>query len=379
MRSSGGKAVAVRPQEISPTKRRRQLSSSQFDGHVQNNQSVGLKTSDSGRNSRKTSGPRNSRKTSDSGRNKHSSSSDDEFIRSENRGDGTVDPKTPQRKARIQTSLMDYIRNNMKPLDRNAYQHELSCEFSSLHLSELSQRWFKTIFSCTGVDHAVYGSEDNFKRAVQLQLKMIDRQLKNEDRFICPNPIQNIWRWTKLIEPHDVKVVIVGQDPYHSEEQGISLADGLAFSVNPEYWKITKVLPPSLVNIFKSSGTDGSQTGGDLSDWCKQGVLLLNTVLTCVKGEANSHSAIGWQWLTDRVITNLAAEHYSRGGDRLVFMLWGNQAKSKEALIDKSSHIIIKTCHPSPLAAYRGDWFKEKCFQRANAYLTFLNKKPISW
>lgn len=163
-----------------------------------------------------------------------------------------------------------------------------------------------------------------------------------------------------------VKVVILGQDPYHGPGQ----AHGLAFSVQEGVSK-----PPSLVNIFKELKEDvGSPipNHGNLTTWAKQGVLLLNTVLTVREGEANSHKGKGWETFTDRVITALSDRE-----DPVVFIFWGAPAAKKESLIAEH-HYIIKSAHPSPLSATRG-FFGSRPFSRTNHILRSLGKKPVDW
>jgi uracil-DNA glycosylase len=165
----------------------------------------------------------------------------------------------------------------------------------------------------------------------------------------------------------DVKVVILGQDPYHNPGQAM----GLSFSV-PDGIKI----PPSLSNIFKElkadTGTSIPPTG-NLTPWAQQGVLLLNAVLTVRENEPASHSKIGWMNFTDDVI-----KHLSDQKSRLVFILWGNFAIQKQILIDATKHKILKAAHPSPLSAYNG-FFGCKHFSATNDYLVSHNKTPINW
>lgn len=165
----------------------------------------------------------------------------------------------------------------------------------------------------------------------------------------------------------DVKVVIIGQDPYH----GFGQANGLCFSVKPGI-----KCPPSLVNIYKALEIDlgiKPTTCGDLRGWAKQGVLLLNTVLTVREGEPQSHSKIGWQRFTDSVIRLL-----NKREDPMVFILWGGPAQKKKLLIDTNKHLVLESVHPSPLSAYHG-FFECRHFSKANAFLEKNNKKPINW
>ena len=166
---------------------------------------------------------------------------------------------------------------------------------------------------------------------------------------------------------HDVKVVILGQDPYHDVGQ----ANGLCFSVNDGIQ-----FPPSLRNIFKEIESDiGTPIpqSGDLSRWAKQGVLLLNATLTVEAHRAGSHQRRGWEQFTDSVITHLAAHR-----DNLVFILWGSYAIGKGAFIDRSRHLVLTSVHPSPLSAHRG-FFGNHHFSRTNQYLIEHGKTPIEW
>ncbi len=177
-----------------------------------------------------------------------------------------------------------------------------------------------------------------------------------------------VFRALALTPFHRVKVVILGQDPYHGEGQ----ADGLAFSV-PD--GITR--PPSLRNIFKEvardTGRQEENPSTDLSRWADQGVLLLNTVLTVEKGCAASHTRIGWQAITDGLIRAV-----SDGEAGVVFMLWGGYARGKKNLIDAQRHLILEAPHPSPLSAHRG-FIGCGHFTEANRFLRSQKKEPITW
>ncbi|MCF6456949.1 uracil-DNA glycosylase [Pseudoalteromonas sp. MMG024] len=166
----------------------------------------------------------------------------------------------------------------------------------------------------------------------------------------------------------DVKVVILGQDPYHGPDQ----AHGLAFSVKPGV-----KAPPSLANMYKELATDIDgftiPNHGYLQAWAEQGVLLLNTVLTVEQGQAHSHKKLGWETFTDRVIAALN-EH----GDGIVFLLWGSHAQKKGRHIDTTKHVVFNGPHPSPLSAYRG-FFGCKHFSKANDALIAMGKTPINW
>ena len=165
-----------------------------------------------------------------------------------------------------------------------------------------------------------------------------------------------------------VKVVIIGQDPYH----GLGQANGLCFSVNDGV-----AFPPSLNNIFKEVQTDLDipfPKTGNLERWANQGVLLLNATLTVRENEAGSHQKQGWEVFTDAVIQKISDEK-----ENVVFLLWGGFAKKKGAKVNRSKHCVLETGHPSPLSANRGFWFGNKHFSQTNDYLSKLGKKEIKW
>ena len=191
------------------------------------------------------------------------------------------------------------------------------------------------------------------------------RQEKASGKVIYP-PGSQIFRAFDLTPVQDVKVVILGQDPYHGPGQ----AHGLSFSVPSGV-----PAPPSLKNIFKEIETDlGVRMSGhpNLESWARQGVLLLNAVLTVRAAEAASHSRIGWQEFTDAVI-----KYISDNCEGVVFMLWGNFARGKSELIDRSRHCVLEAAHPSPLA--RGAFFGCRHFSQANNYLLSTSRTPINW
>ena len=191
------------------------------------------------------------------------------------------------------------------------------------------------------------------------------RNEKAAGKVIYP-PGSQIFRAFDLTPVQNVKVVILGQDPYHGPGQ----AHGLSFSVPQGV-----PAPPSLKNIFKEIETDlGVRMSGhpNLESWARQGVLLLNAVLTVRAAEAASHSRIGWQEFTDSVI-----KYISDNCEGVVFMLWGNFARGKSELIDRSKHCVLEAAHPSPLA--RGAFFGCRHFSQANAYLTSTSRTPINW
>ena len=191
-------------------------------------------------------------------------------------------------------------------------------------------------------------------------------QKRREEVSVFPEE-KNVFRALELTPFESVKVVILGQDPYH----GFGQAHGLSFSVQKGI-----PLPPSLRNIYKELQEDlGGElpTEGDLSHWAKQGVLLLNTVLTVEEGNANSHKGKGWERLTNRLIESLNELKHP-----VIFILWGKPAQDKEKLITNLNHVILKAPHPSPLSAYRG-FFGSKPFSRINDILIQQGQIPIRW
>lgn len=177
----------------------------------------------------------------------------------------------------------------------------------------------------------------------------------------------DIFKSLKLTEYEDTRVVILGQDPYHDDNQ----ANGLAFSVNDGI-----KLPPSLVNIYKEIESEYQckvNRRGNLEYLARQGVLLLNTVLTVRAHNANSHKDMGWEIFTDKIIEKLNERE-----DPVIFVLWGNNAIKKEKLINKERHYVLTAAHPSPLSAYRG-FFGCNHFKKINEILRYLNKEEIKW
>lgn len=207
---------------------------------------------------------------------------------------------------------------------------------------------------------------EEFGKPYMAELFAYLKEEKKKGKIVYPseNHILEAFRLT----PFDkVKVVILGQDPYHGKGQ----AHGLCFSVN----KNIKI-PPSLVNIFKELKDDMNveiPTHGCLESWAKQGVLLLNTVLTVEDGKAGSHHKKGWEKFTDKVIEVLNKEK-----EHLVFILWGSPAHKKASHVDESKHLCLKSVHPSPLSVYRG-FMGSKPFSQTNAYLRKNNLPEIDW
>lgn len=214
------------------------------------------------------------------------------------------------------------------------------------------------------------GLSEQTKKVVQLGLidDLFDflNQQEHLHKQIYP-PKDLIFRAFQMVPFNEYKVVILGQDPYHSPGQ----ANGLAFSVNKGH-----KIPPSLLNIYKELHTDVGMeipTHGDLSSWAKQGVLLLNSVLTVEESTPGAHQNKGWEKFTDQVIISLNKELSG-----LVFLLWGNYAKTKKRFIDPQKHLVLEANHPSPLSAYRG-FFNCKHFSKTNQYLLSKNNKAINW
>ena len=191
-------------------------------------------------------------------------------------------------------------------------------------------------------------------------------ELSRSNQNIFPKR-DDVFKGLNIVDPDLVKVVILGQDPYHRFKQ----ANGLAFSVPAGV-----SIPPSLLNIYKELHHDISTelpTHGDLSCWAKQGVLLLNSVLSVIESKPGSHRNLGWEIITDEIILAL-----SRSRTNLVFMLWGGFARSKKHLIETSNHLVLEAPHPSPLSAYRG-FFGSKHFSQANAFLKRNDVEIIHW
>jgi len=209
--------------------------------------------------------------------------------------------------------------------------------------------------------------QEEFEKPYMTNLKKFLQNEKDAGQIVYPKNA-DIFRAFNDTPFDKVKVVILGQDPYHGPNQ----AHGLSFSVPKGI-----VIPKSLINIYKELATDIpgfiKPTHGNLEEWAKQGVLLLNATLTVRAGEAASHQKKGWEIFTDEVIHKLSEKRIG-----LVFILWGAYAQSKIPLIDQNKHHIIKSVHPSPLSVERGFW-GSKPFSKANAYLEKEGEKPIDW
>ncbi|MFN6380631.1 MAG: uracil-DNA glycosylase [Flavobacteriales bacterium] len=184
---------------------------------------------------------------------------------------------------------------------------------------------------------------------------------------VCYPPLERVFFALNEISPSQVKVVILGQDPYHGPNQ----ANGLAFSVNSGM-----KIPPSLLNIFKEIKNEYGfeiPSSGDLTPWLKQGVLLLNSTLTVREASANSHQGIGWERITDALVKALANDN-----EHLVFILWGTFASKKKDLIPAEKHLVLTGHHPSPLSAHKG-FFGNNHFLKTNDFLIEKQKTPINW
>lgn len=212
--------------------------------------------------------------------------------------------------------------------------------------------------------------EDEFAKPYMAELRRFLLERKQAGATIYP-PGPQIFNALDTTPFESVKVVILGQDPYHGPGQ----AHGLCFSVRDGV-----PLPPSLINICQEiqddlggMGAGGHPRNGDLTPWAKQGVLLLNAVLTVERGQAGSHQGRGWERFTDRVV-----EELNVGGEGLVFMLWGSYAQKKGASIDRTRHLVLQAPHPSPLSAHRG-FLGCRHFSKANAWLCKNGREPIDW
>ena len=208
--------------------------------------------------------------------------------------------------------------------------------------------------------------EDEFSKTYMEDLRAFLKKEIESGKKIFP-PMNKIFNAFNLTPLTNVKIVLVGQDPYH----GVGQANGLAFSVE----KDTKI-PPSLVNIYKELGRDINlppPNHGDLTFWAKQGVFLLNTTLTVEQSKPLSHQHYGWGEFTDKVI-NVISEHL----ENIVFILWGSFAQSKKSLIDSKKHFILTAPHPSPLSAHRG-FFGSKPFSQTNNFLQSKQIDRINW
>jgi uracil-DNA glycosylase len=208
--------------------------------------------------------------------------------------------------------------------------------------------------------------ESEFQKDYMKQLKSFLKDQYDSQKKIYPKGDQ-YFAALNMTPFEKVKVVIIGQDPYHGPGQ----AHGLSFSVLDGVR-----FPPSLQNIFKELEADvgvKKPSSGNLRNWAEQGVLLLNAVLTVEEGKANAHQGKGWEKFTDRLIHHLNDEK-----EHLVFILWGSYAQKKGAFIDRKKHLVIEGVHPSPLSSHRG-FFGSKPFSKTNAYLNAHGIKPIDW
>lgn len=209
-----------------------------------------------------------------------------------------------------------------------------------------------------------FEEEMNKEYFLELKEKLKERE---KESIIFP-PKEDIFNIYKILNPSDIKVVIIGQDPYHGENQ----AHGLSFSV-----KEGVKVPPSLRNMYKELEESvvgfKAPTSGDLTKWANQGVFLLNNVLTVEKASPDSHKGYGWEEFTNKTI-----EYINENCENVVFVLWGGNARKKAKKLNKEKHLILESAHPSPLSAYRG-FFGSDPFNKINNYLKANNKKEIDW
>lgn len=209
--------------------------------------------------------------------------------------------------------------------------------------------------------------KEEFDKDYFVRLTDLVRREYSDPQVTVYPPASRIFSAFDLVPFCDVKVVIIGQDPYHGPGQ----ANGLCFSVNPGI-----DIPPSLRNIFKEISTDTGApipNNGDLTRWAHQGVLMLNATLTVRAHQPKSHAGLGWEKFTDAAVAAL-----NKHRDNLVFLLWGSDAIRKGALIDRNRHLVLTAAHPSPLSAHRG-FFGCRHFSRANTYLSAHGIPPILW
>jgi len=209
-------------------------------------------------------------------------------------------------------------------------------------------------------------SDEIQKPYFQDLMKVVDEEYK---KHICFPPKELIFAAFDYCSFDDLKVVIIGQDPYHGEGE----ANGLCFSVNDGI-----KIPPSLRNIFREMnedlGTVFFPISGNLKPWAKQGILLLNASLSVRKDSANSHKHLQWNVFTDAVIQKISEQK-----EQVVFLLWGSFAQKKGAKIDRNKHLVLESGHPSPLSANQGKWFGNKHFSKINLYLKSKGISPIEW
>ena len=220
-------------------------------------------------------------------------------------------------------------------------------------------------------DHYIFPWQDELKQEYEteyFETLISDIELEYY-KHTCYPPKDEVFNAFKKCSFNDLKVVILGQDPYH----GAGQANGLAFSVNNSV-----AIPPSLRNIFKEINNDLQQVllpnSGDLSRWASQGVLLLNTTMTVRQGSPNSHSIYDWKKFTDHVI-----EIISDKKQNVVFLLWGSFAQKKGIKIDRTRHLVLQSGHPSPMSANQGKWFGNKHFSKTNDYLKSNGLTQIEW
>lgn len=209
-------------------------------------------------------------------------------------------------------------------------------------------------------------SDEIQKPYFQDLMKTVDEEYKN---YTCFPPKELIFAAFDYCSFEDLKVVIIGQDPYHGEGE----ANGLCFSVNDNVR-----IPPSLRNIFRERNDDLGiifmPTSGNLESWAKQGVLLLNASLTVRKNSPNSHKHLKWDVFTDAVIQKISDRK-----EHVVFLLWGSFAQKKGRKIDRNKHLVLESGHPSPMSANQGKWFGNKHFSQTNEYLKLKGKSKIDW
>lgn len=277
--------------------------------------------------------------------------------------------------------------------DKEFFEY-MASKYTTLCLRDLPRPWFKIIF-----DQTASGDDVGKERLLSdIIARNLHEALQQESRLICPQPMKNIWSWARCVpDPRSTRVVVLASSPYHevirlqddnkngnknfNRETPITMADGLAFSVNPEYEKLAKSLPLPLVNIMKLADPsftirqfDDTRFRGDLTMWTEAGVVLLNTALTTVQDTVNAHADIGWHRITDRVIEWLGRKCNTETETR-IFMLWGKECKNKLELIDTSSHVCLINCHPTN----ERDWFEKNDFRETDLLLKTLGHPGVVW
>ncbi|KAL3905960.1 MAG: hypothetical protein SGARI_004215 [Bacillariaceae sp.] len=279
------------------------------------------------------------------------------FMPREQRNNGAAEATTTSQKRKRSATTRDATNTTTVSNDESVQTSSSSMAFDNLQDGLTESSWKAALKS-------------HFTSASYQRLQHFLQDEQNSGATIYPPP-ESVFNALNMCPLNDTKVVILGQDPYHGPNQGM----GMAFSVNKGI-----PMPPSLKNIFKEAMDDvgiNPPEHGSLESWAKQGVLLLNTVLTVRRGQANSHAKKGWEDFTDEVVRTL-----NHRDDKIVFLLWGRPATQKAGkVVDTDKHVVISTSHPSPLGATKTatPFLSSQCFSRANKALQEMGKDPIDW